>query len=93
MSSIEGDLVIVLLTAQGMAIDQQPVMFRSGVAIFANLPPGFYTVIARHPLLSPTEARQDIVLKRQQMTGVKFIYSEPDRSLIRIELQEESLDV
>ena len=51
------------------------------------------TVIARHPLLSPTEARQDIVLKRHQMTGVKFIYSEPDRSLIWIELQEESLDV
>jgi hypothetical protein len=92
MSSIEGDPVIVLLTSEGIAIDQQPVMLRSAVAIFANLPAGFYTVIARHPLLSPTEARQDIVLQRQQMSGIKFIYAEPDRQLVRIELQEESLN-
>jgi hypothetical protein len=92
MSSIEGNPVIVLLTSEGITIDQQPVMLRSAVAIFANLPPGFYTVIARHPLLSPTEARQDIVLQHQQMIGVKFIYAEPDRQLVRIELQEESLD-
>jgi hypothetical protein len=65
----------VLLTSEGVAIDQQPVMLRSAVAIFANLPPGFYTVIARHPLLPLTEARQDIVLQRQQMSGVKFIYA------------------
>jgi hypothetical protein len=92
MSSVDGDLIIVLLTAQGVPIAQQPVMLRSAVAIFANLPAGFYTIFARHPSLNPTEARQDIALRDQQMVGVKFIYSEADRQLIRIEVQEESLN-
>jgi hypothetical protein len=92
MSSVDGELVIVLLTSQGTLIDQQPAMLRSAVAIFANLPPGSYTVLARHPSLTPTEARQDVILQNQQMVGVKFIYSEPDRRLIHIEIQRESLN-
>jgi hypothetical protein len=93
MSSVDGELVIVLLTTQGIVVDQQPVMLRSAVAIFANVPSGFYTVLARHSSLDPAEARQDIVLKESIMLGVKFIYSELERRLIRIELQEEPLDV
>jgi hypothetical protein len=92
MSSVDGELVIVLLTSQGNIIDQQPAMLRSGIAIFTNLPSGSYTVLARHASLTPTEARQDVVLQRQEMIGVKFIYSEPDRQLITIEIQKESLN-
>ncbi len=93
MSSIDGELVLILLTSDRAFVDQQPVMLRSAIAIFANLAPGHYAVIARHPSLSPTEAVQDILLGSNLMIGVKFIYSETERQLVRIEVQEESLDV
>lgn len=93
MASVEGEFVIVLVTSRGIVIDRQPVMLRSAIAIFDNLPSGNYTVLARHASLTPTESRQDIRLRDNVMMGVKFIYSESERQLIRIELQEESLDV
>ncbi|MGA7934153.1 MAG: hypothetical protein WCA35_11445 [Kovacikia sp.] len=93
ISSVDGELVIVLLASGGIVLDQQPVMLRSAIAIFANLPPGKYTVLARHPSLSPTEARQDVLLQNNVMLGVKFIYSELERQLIKVEVQEERLDV
>lgn len=92
MSSIDGELVVVLLATGGIVIDQQPVMMRSGIAIFGNLPSGSYTVLARHASLDPTESRQDVVLQNNVMLGIKFIYTEPERRLVRIELQEERLD-
>lgn len=93
MSSIDGELVLILLTSEGAFVDQQPVMLRSAIAIFANLPLGRYAVIARHPSLSPTESVQDILLESNLMIGVKFVYSETERQLVRIEVQEENLDV
>jgi hypothetical protein len=93
MSSIDGELILILLTSEGAFVDQQPVMLRSAIAIFANLAPGRYTVIARHPSLFPTEATEEILLQSNRMVGVKFIYSEAQRQLIRIEIQEENLDV
>lgn len=93
VASVDGEYVVVLIASNGVVIDQQPVMLRSAVAIFANLEPGQYTVLARHTSLSPTEARQDVVLQSNIMMGVKFIYSEAERQLVRIELQEERLDV
>lgn len=66
-------------------------MIRSGIAIFDNLAVGAYTGLARHPSLDPTEAK-DVVLPSAVMLGVKFVYTEPERRLIRIELQEEQLD-
>lgn len=93
MSSIDGELVLVLLTSEGAFVDQQPVMLRSAIAIFAELSPGSYTVIARHPSLSPTEAVQNVQLQPNRMIGVKFVYSEAERQLLRIEIQEETLDV
>jgi len=92
MSSLDGELVIVLLAMGGVVIDQQPVMMRSGIAIFGDLPLGLYTILARHASLDPTEARQDVVLQNNVMLGVKFIYTESERRLLRIELQEERLD-
>jgi hypothetical protein len=93
MASVEGELVVVLVASEGIVIDQQPVMLRSAIAIFDNLPPGNYTVLSRHASLTPTECRQGIQLRDNVMMGVKFIYSESERQLVRIELQEESLDV
>lgn len=92
MSSIDGELIVFLLATGGVVIDQQPVMMRSGIAIFGDLPSGSYTVLARHASLDPTEARQDIVLQTNVMLGVKFIYAESERRLLRVELQEERLD-
>ncbi|NET48265.1 MAG: DUF2141 domain-containing protein [Merismopedia sp. SIO2A8] len=93
MSSIDGELIVVLLTSEGQFITQQPVRVTVADAIFANLPPGRYTVIARHPSLDPTEARQEIDLSNNMMLGVKYIYAEAERQLLRIELIERQLDV
>jgi hypothetical protein len=54
MASIDGEFVIVLVASEGTVLDQQPVMLRSAIAIFANLTPGAYTVLARHSSLTPT---------------------------------------
>jgi len=70
MSSIDGELVIILLTSQGAVIDQQPVMLRSAIAIFTELIPSRYTVLARHSSLTPTQARQDVLLPRNTMLGI-----------------------
>jgi hypothetical protein len=93
MSSIDGELIIVLLASEGSVLDQQPVMLRSAIAIFANVLSGQYTILVRHRSLTPTEARQDIEIQGNVMAGVKFVYSELNRQLIRVEVQEESLDV
>ncbi len=93
MSSVEGELIVVLLTSEGQLITQQPVRVTVADAIFANLPPGRHTVIARHPALSPTESRQDIVLSDRVMLGIKYIYAEAERRLLRIEVIERPLDV
>lgn len=57
MSSVDGELIVVLLTSEGQVVDQQPVRLTVADAIFSDLPAGRYTVIARHPSLNPTEAR------------------------------------
>jgi hypothetical protein len=49
MSSMDGELIVVLLAMGGIVIDQQPVMMRSGIAIFGNLPSGSYTVLGGSP--------------------------------------------
>ena len=92
LSSIDGELIVILLTSQGQMIDQQPVRLTVADAIFSNLPAGRYTVIARHPALNPTEARQDFVLSDNMMLGVKYFYAEADRQLLRIEILERQLD-
>ncbi len=79
MASVDGELVVVLLASDGRIIDQQPVRFTVADAIFLDLPAGNYTVIARHPSLNPTEARQDVNLPANAMLGVKYFYTESER--------------
>jgi hypothetical protein len=93
MSSVDGELVIVLLTSEGQVIAQQPVRLTVADAIFSNLPAGRYTVIARHASLNPTEAREDVVLSDNVMLGIKYFYAEADRQLLRIEKLERRLNV
>jgi hypothetical protein len=92
MSSVEGELIIVLLAADGQVLAQQPVRLMVADAIFAGLPAGNYTIIVRHSFLQPTEARQDIVLKKNTMLGLKYIYAESTRTLESVEIIERRLD-
>ncbi len=78
---------MVLLTCDGFVQFQQPVTLREAVAMFFNLAAGDYTIIARHPDLNPTEVRQDVKLGEQAFYGVRFIYNEPQRRLLRIETE------
>ncbi len=91
MASVDGELVTVLLTAAGRVIGQQSVRFTVADAIFLDIPSGNYTVIARHPSLEPTEARQDVFLPDRVMLGVKYFYNEAIRQLLRVELDVRSL--
>lgn len=93
MSSISGQPIVVLLPSDGQVIDQQPVRITVADAIFSNLPAGRYTVIARHPSLNPTEARQDILLADNTMLGIKYFYTEVERQLLKTEILERRLDV
>lgn len=93
MASVDGELVTVLLSSDGRVVDQQPVRFTIADAVFLDLPSGSYTVIVRHPSLSPTEARQDVNLPANAMLGVKYFYTEAERQLLRIELDLRSFNV
>jgi hypothetical protein len=93
MSSVDGELIVVLLASEGQVVAQQPVRISVADAIFLNLPAGRHTVVTRHSALNPSEARQDVVLKASVMLAVKYFYDENARQLLRIELLERRLDV
>ncbi|MGI0488485.1 hypothetical protein ACN4EK_23835 [Pantanalinema rosaneae CENA516] len=93
LASIEGELITVLIAAEGQVIDQQPVRFRVADAVFLDLPARNYTVIVRHPSLKPTEARLDVTLPEKAMLGVKYFYNEAKRQLLRTELDMRDLRI
>ena len=93
MTSVEGIPVIALARRQdGLIYDEQRVSIRFADAHFYNLPLDTYTVIARHPLLNPTEAMQDVELKAGELVRVRFVYLEPERQMLRIEVASYSMD-
>ena len=87
MSSVAGELILVLITCDGRFMGQQSASPRNAMATFFNLPAGKYTVIARHPLLQPTEARQDLELAINTIFDVRFIYNEPEHQLLNVETE------
>lgn len=93
MTSVEGIPVIALARRQDNLIyDEQSVGLRFADAHFYNLPLDTYTVIARHPLLNPTEAMQNVALKAGELVTVRFVYLELELQLLRIELFSYSMD-
>jgi hypothetical protein len=60
MSSVNGAFIIVLVSSDNIFQSQQSVTLQTAMAAFQDLPDGDYTVIARHPDLTPTEARYDV---------------------------------
>jgi len=91
MSSISGELVVVLVTSNGLFQAQRPVSRFTATAEFQDLPAGNYAIISRHPDLTPTEARYDIVLAEKTILGIRFTYSEPERQLLMIETEVNEL--
>ncbi|KAM3097209.1 hypothetical protein ACKFKG_08905 [Phormidesmis sp. 146-35] len=89
MSSIEGELLTVFLLQDEILLHIQPVDLFLAEVLFFNLPIGRYQVMARHPLVNPTQAQQPVQIEPQTaVIGVRFIYSEPERQLLRVELRE-----
>jgi hypothetical protein len=74
MPSVNGELVIILVTKDGLFQAQKPVAMQNAMALFFNLPAGAYTIIARHSGLKPTEVRQDADLSNRDIFGVRFVY-------------------
>jgi hypothetical protein len=87
MPSVNGELIIVLVTREGAFLDQQTASLRGGMAMFFGLPTGNYTVIARHSNLNPTEARQDVEISQDAIVGIRFTYNEPECQLLSIETE------
>lgn len=93
MSSIEGELLTIGLLQDGFLLHTQPVdLFLAEVLLF-NLPAGRYQVVAAHPLLNPAQAQQTVQITPQTaVMGVRFIYSEPEQQLLRVEVREFRVD-
>jgi hypothetical protein len=92
MSSVEGNLLVVMLTTGGIVYQQTTASLRVAAAFFRNIPEGQYSILVRHPALDPTEARCDVVLPEQSVFGVRFVYDEPNRQLLKIETEMRSLN-
>ncbi len=91
MSSINGTAIIVLLASSGQVVDQQGADLTTAMVAFRNLPAGTYTILSRHPDLQPTEARYDHVLTDKTILGVRFVYNEPQRLLVDIQVEVNEL--
>lgn len=91
MSSLEGELLVVMLTTEGIVYRQTTASLRVAAAFFRNIPSGQYSVIVRHSALDPTEARFDIRLPENTVFGIRFVYDEPKHQLLRIETEMRSL--
>jgi hypothetical protein len=91
MSSVGGELLVVMLTRDGIADRQTQASLRVAAALFPNLVSGEYSILVRHPSLVPTEARCDVTLLEQSVLGVRFVYDEPRRQLLKIEMETRSL--
>lgn len=87
MPSIAGEFIIVLVTRAGQFVDQIPASMRGGMGNFRGLPGGPYSVIVRHPDLTPTEARQDLEIPETAIVGLRFTYNEAERQLLDTEIE------
>lgn len=93
MSSIEGILVSILLLQNGTILHERPVDLFLAEVLFFDLPIGSYEVVAVHPRVNPPQVQQRIQITSQTVVfGLRFIYSEPERQLLRVEISEYKSD-
>ena len=92
MTSIDGVAVIALVKKDELIYDEQSVNLRFADAHFYNLPLGNYIAVAKHPALNPPEAEQEVELLARELLEVRYIYSEAERQLLRIQVTSHSLD-
>jgi hypothetical protein len=91
MSSINGQLIVVLISRDQVFQVQQPVMVRTATGVFQDLLSGDYSIIVRHPDLPPTEVRYDTHLSANAIFGIRFFYNEPDRYWLSVEPEQRFL--
>ncbi len=92
MTSIEGEPVRVFIQREGLIYDEQPVSLRFAYAYFHNFPLGKCTVVAKHPLLNPIDAKQEVELTAGEALRIRYVYLEAERQLLKIEVIPERLD-
>ena len=92
MTSVDGVIFVAILKQDGTIIQQKSVNWRYADAQFANLESGQYTVIAFHQSVNPPEAQQNVTLLEDELLEVRFIYLEPERQLLRIQLNRFPFD-
>ncbi|MBW4582825.1 MAG: hypothetical protein KME42_24930 [Tildeniella nuda ZEHNDER 1965/U140] len=92
MPSVEGELLVVMLTTEGIVYRQTTASLRVAAAFFRNIPGGQYSILVRHSVLNPTEARYDVNLPERAIFGVRFVYDEPSHQLLKIESETRFLD-
>lgn len=84
LPSVNGEFIMILVTRNNQVIGAKAATLDSAMARFQNLASGSYTVIVRHPDLSPTEARTDAELADNFILGLRYIYDEPTRRLSQV---------
>ncbi len=92
MTSVDGVIFVAILKQDGTIIQQKSVNWRYADAQFANLESGQYRVIAFHQSVNPPEAQQSVTLLEDELLEVRFIYLEPERQLLRIQLNRFPFD-
>lgn len=92
MTSVDGVIFVAILKQDGKIIQQKSVNLRYADAQFANLDSDEYTVIAFHQSVNPPQAQKSVNLLENELLEVRFIYSEPERQLIRIRVNRFPFD-
>ncbi|MCY7274546.1 MAG: hypothetical protein LH702_12630 [Phormidesmis sp. CAN_BIN44] len=93
MSSVEGELLTIALLQDEILLHTQPADLFLAEVLFFNLPVGRYQVMAVHEAVNPAQAQQTVQINSQTVViGVRFIYSEPERQLLRAEVREFRVD-
>jgi hypothetical protein len=87
MSSVNGEFIVVLVSSDNRFQNQQFVTLQTAMAAFQDLSDGDYTIIARHPDLTPTEARYDVRVAANAILGIRFVYNEVQYRLLRIDTE------
>jgi hypothetical protein len=88
MASVGGTFFLAILASNGQVIASKNVSIMFADAEFPNLQPGKYQCLVRHPEVQPTQAEWEVELQTEaDLLQVLFIYSEPERVLLRVRTQ------
>lgn len=90
LTSINGIAFVALLLQAGQVLAEETVELIYADTGFDDLPVGEYTVIVRHEGVEPRSATRNVTISREdQVILLTFVYLEPERVLLRVQIAVE----